>query len=469
MTAILDARSGRIAASVSARQLEFLLLSQDFTDDGASLLGPVVAARRGGWIGGSVDQPDVQGSDENVSVHPITLTGAEVSGHLAGLCASSIEPIFHDAVDRPKFESAWHATYRTVNQRFADAAVELAATGGVVFVYGHHLQLVPAMLRARRPDLLIGFFLDLPFPSGDLFRRLAMRDELLTGVLGADVIGLQSRQSAVNFRQLALDHPQARLGRHGLDISGRPVTVEAFPQSVPVASLRQQAANAQTRNRAAAIRSGLDHPDRVLLAVDDLSPAAGIEQRLAAYEDLLATGEVDPNETVLVQVVRPATPARPQPHSLRARIEQTVGRINGTYGRVGRPALHYLHRRTPAAELVALYMAADVMLATPLRAGMSRWAKEFVATRADNSGAVVLSEFCATAEELTDAFLINPFDVDTQRRVIGGVLRASPFDLRRRMAALRRQVQTHDVHHWAGGFLAALGQRAIDRCPGAWS
>jgi trehalose 6-phosphate synthase len=467
MTAVLNARTERVAVPASTRRHEFLLLSQSFTDDeDAGLLQPVVAARGGGWIGGSVDQRTASLPAENVSPHPIVLTAAEVSGHLAGMCASSIEPIFHDAIGRATFDRAWDATYRAVNQRYADAAVDLAATGGVVFVYGHHLQLVPAMVRARRPDLLIGFFLDIPFPSPDLFRRLAIRDELLTGVLGADVIGLQSRQSAGNFRQLALDHPEARLGLHGLDMSGRTVTVDAFPQSVCVTGLRHQAANAQTRNRATAIRSGLDNPHRILLAVDDLSSAAGIEQRLAAYENLLAADEVDPEETVLIQVIRPDRQARPGSNALRACIEQTVGRINGRYGRVGRPALHYIHRRTPTAELLALYTAADVMLATPLRAGMSRSAKEFVAVRADNSGALVLSEFCATAEELTAAFTINPYDVDAQRRAIGRTLHTSPTDLRRRMAALRHQVQSHDMHHWAGEFLAALGQRAIERTQG---
>jgi trehalose 6-phosphate synthase len=240
--------------------------------------------------------------------------------------------------------------------------------------------------------------------------------------------------------------------------------VDVFPQSVPVAWLRQQAATAQTRNRAAALRSGLDHPDTVILAIDDMRPAAGLEQRLAAYESLLAANEVDPDKTILIQVIRPDTQAGPQSRALRARIEQTVGRINGTYGRVGRPALHYIHRRTGTAERLALYAAADVMLATPLRAGMCRSAKEFVATRADNSGAVVLSEFCATAEELPDAFVINPYDVEEHRRVLRDTVRASPTDLRRRMAAMRRQVQTHDVDHWAGAFLATLGQRAIDRC-----
>jgi trehalose 6-phosphate synthase len=241
------------------------------------------------------------------------------------------------------------------------------------------------------------------------------------------------------------------------------VAVDAFPQSVDVSSLRQQAARTRTRDRAEAIRTGLGHPHRVLLAVDDLEPSAGIEERLAAYEGLLDAGETDPERTVHVQVVRPSTSSGSHARNLRDRIERTVGRINGRHGRVGRPALHYLHCNPSLAELVALYTAADVLLATPLRAGMSRSVKEYVAARADNSGAVVLSEFSATAAELDGPVVVNPYDTVDLRRAIASVLGAAPSELRRRMGSMRRQVQTHDIHHWAGAFLATLGQWAARR------
>jgi trehalose 6-phosphate synthase len=465
MTAILGAPAGPRPPVTATGKHEFLLLSQQLADpDGRhTLLGAVVAARQGGWIGGRVGQHVRPRTDDRYATYPVPLDRAEAADHLGGLCARSIAPIFHDSIVPAAFEPGWYSAYRAVNRRFAAAAAQRAAVGGVVMVYGHHLQLVPALLRAHRPDLLIGYFLELPFPPGELFRRLPVRDDLLDGVLGADAIGLQSTQSADNLRRLALDHPRARLGQGGLSVAGRPVAVDAFPESVDVGSLRRQAARPRTRDRAEAIRAGLGHPHRILLAVDGLEPSAGIEERLAAYEAILDAGEADPERTVLVQVVRPCPGSGPSVRALRERIERTVGRINGRYGRVGRPALHYLHSNPALAELVALYTAADVLLATPLRAGMSRSAKEYVASRADNSGAVVLSEFSATAAELEGPVVVNPYDAEDLRRGMVTVLRAAPSDLRQRMSAMRRHVQTHDVHRWAGAFLATVGQWAARR------
>jgi trehalose 6-phosphate synthase len=465
MTAILGAPAGPSSPAAAFGQHEFALLSQQLTDpDGRpASLSAVVAARRGGWIGGQVGHHACPRSDKKYASHPIVLTRAEASDHIDGMCAQSIAPIFHDSVAPPAFQTRWYAAYRDVNERFAATTAQHAALGGVVMVYGHQLQLVPTLLRRYRPDLLIGYFLELPFPPGELFRRLPMRDELLDGVLGADVIGVQSVQSADNLRRLALEHPDVRLGPGGLSVAGRVLAVGAFPQSVDVSSLRRLAARTRTRDRADAIRSGLGHPHRILLAVDDLEPSAGIEERLATYEGLLDSGETGPERAVLLQVVRPGAGSGPHARTLRDRIERTVGRINGRHGRVGRPALHYLHCNPPLAELVALYTAADVLLATPLRAGMSRSVKEYVAARADNSGAVVLSEFSATAGELDGPVVVNPYDTDDLRRATVAVLDMAPHELRRRMSAMRRQVQSHDIHHWAGAFLTTLGQRAARR------
>jgi trehalose 6-phosphate synthase len=468
MTAILGGRRDMVRPPESARRHEFLLVSQHLADpDGRpSTLSAVVAARRGGWIGGQMGQHVSPRSDEKYACHPIVLGRAEAADHLGWLCARSIAPIYHDSAAAPAFEASWYTAYRDVNLRFAEAAAQRAAVGGVVMVYGHQLQLVPGLLREQRPDLLIGYFLDLPFPPGELFRRLPMRDDLLDGILGADVIGLESAQSADNLRRLALEHPHVRLGPGGLQLAHRTVAVDAFPQSVDVAMLRRCAARTRIRDRAASIRSGLGHPQRILLAIDELEPWAGIEERLTAYERLLDSGETDPDHTILVQVVRPHPGSGPPVHALRDRIDRTVGRINGKHGRVGRPALHYLHGHPPFAELVALYTAADALLATPLRAGMSRPAKEYVAARADNSGAVVLSEFSATAAELDAALVVNPYDTEDLRRAIVAVLRDAPSELRRRMSAMRRQVQAHDIHYWAGAFLTTLGQWAARREPG---
>jgi trehalose 6-phosphate synthase len=464
MTAIIDAVPHATARPPS-REHEFLLLSPHLPTGsrGEDLLRAVVAARRGGWVGCPVHADAAPLPAEDYAPHPIPLTAAEVTDHLLGQCAMSIATTYHDAIAPPTFDARWEAAYREVNRRFTAAAADLAATGGAVLVYGHQLQLVPAALRALRPDLLIGFFLDIPFPPAELFRRLPMRDDLLAGLLGADVVGLQSRRSADNLRRLALAHDPVQLGRDGITMAGRPVIVGAFPQAVDSAALRQLATAPGSRDRADAVRAGLDGPERIVLAVDDLDPAAGIEQHLTAYERLLDSGDVDPDRTAFVQVVNPDPYDGPQARALRDGIERTVGRVNGRHGRVGRPALHYVHRRLDRAELVSMYAAADVVLAAPLRAGMSRPAAEYAAARTDNSGAVVLSEFSGSAEELPGAFVVNPYDVDGQRRALLRALDAPPPDLRRRMAALRRHVNTNDVHRWAGAVLAALGQCAIRR------
>jgi trehalose 6-phosphate synthase len=445
------------------RRHDFLLLTQDLPGGNAPALQallPVVAARRGGWIGRSPSTaPRSATYRDDVCVHDVGLTRAQPDDHVSR-CEASIAGLYLDTAVRPSFDEAGAAAYRNLNERFADAAAGHAATGGVVLVLGHQLQFVPAMLRQRRPDLLIAYFLELPFPPGEMFRRMPLRNDLLEGLLGADLIGFQSARSAANFRRLAVHHADIRLGQDDLEIRGRSVGIGVFPQSVDTAAVRSLAARPGNLDQMKAVRAGLGDPRRIVLAIDDLDVAAGIVQRLTAYERLLDSGEVDPDHTTFVLFVRPDPARRACSDELRASVERRVGLINGRHGRSGRPALHYQHRAPDQAELVALYGAADVLWATPLQAGTSLSAKEYLAARADNSGAVVLGEFCGAIEELPDAYVANPYDIDDLRRVLLQVLRDGSADRQRRMAAMRRHVHTHDVHHWAGSLLAALGRSA---------
>lgn len=459
--------SGTDAPTSRPCRHQFLLLTQDLPGRHTTvpdLLRPVVAARRGGWVGYSPTARSARATyHDEVCTHPVTLSRADINGHVVGQCATSIAAVYLNAVTAPSFDTAWAATYRSVNTRYARKAADLAAIGSVVLIVGHQLQLVAGMLRQHRPDLLIAFFLDLPFPSGDVFRRMPLHRETLDGFLGADLVGFQTARSADNFRRLALDDADIQLGRGGLDVDGRPVAIGVFPQSVDASAMRSLVTRTGVHDRVRAVRAGLGDPTTVLLAVDDLDAAAGIEQRLAAYELMLDRGEVDPRHTVLVQVVRP-DPLRGQPsRELRARIERRVGLINDRHGQVGRPALHYQHRAPDLVELTALYRAADVLWATPLQAETSIVAKEYVAARTDNSGAVILSRFRGAAGELTGADQANPYDVDDLRQTVLRVLRNAANDRRHRMATMRRHVHTHDVHHWAGSLLAALGQNATAR------
>jgi trehalose 6-phosphate synthase len=426
----------------------------------ASTLHPVTAARRGGWIGwsGVPDGPTRPIHVNDVWLHPIALSDTEATAFLAGHCESTIAPLYHDAVVAPVFDREWRDTYRSVNERYAAVAARLATPGGVVWVHDYHLQLVPAMLRRLRPDLLIGFYLHTPFPALEMFRQMPLREEILAGLLGADLIGLQSPRDVGNLLGTAATLLGIRVDEGSARIDGRRVHVGAFPQSVDVEAMAKVAATPGTRARAAELRAGLGHPRRVLLAVDRLHPAKGIEERLTAYDGLLAAGDLDPTDTVLVQVVAPDQQPTGSTRQLRERIEHQVGQLNGRYGRVGRSVVHYLHRNLDAEELAALYLAADILLATPLRDGMNLTAKEYVAARYDCAGAVVLSEFTATAADLPEAFIVNPRDVDAVREAIRAAATARPAELRHRMAAMHARIRGHDVRHWAGGLLASLGE-----------
>ena len=232
--------------------------------------------------------------------------------------------------------------------------------------------------------------------------------------------------------------------------------VGAFPISIDSTELDQKARDRNIRERAREIRAEIGNPRKILLGVDRLDYTKGIDVRLKAFAELLAEGRVKGDDTVLVQL---ATPSRERVESyqkLREDIERQVGHINGEYGEVGHPVVHYLHRPVPRDELIAFFVASDVMLVTPLRDGMNLVAKEYVACRSDLGGALVLSEFTGAAAELRQAYLVNPHDPEGVKDAIEAALNQSDDEGRRRMRALRRQVLVHDVDRWARSFLDAL-------------
>jgi trehalose 6-phosphate synthase len=212
----------------------------------------------------------------------------------------------------------------------------------------------------------------------------------------------------------------------------------------------------EVEQRAAEIRKELGDPRKLVLGVDRLDYTKGINVRLRAFEELLDDGTVG-DDTVFLQIATPSRERVEHYVRLRAEIEQTVGRINGDHGSVGQQPVHYLHQSMPRDELTAFYLAADVMLVTPLRDGMNLVAKEYVACRHDDGGVLVLSEFTGAARELTQALLVNPHDTDGVKNAVARALEMPPAQARRRMKALRRQVLTHDVDRWAHSFLDALG------------
>ena len=266
--------------------------------------------------------------------------------------------------------------------------------------------------------------------------------------LARQLVGANTSRGAVGVR--------SRFGEVQLGVPHR--SGGRLPHLHRLQRARPAARDRNIRRRAREIRAELGNPRKILLGVDRLDYTKGINVRLKAFSELLAEGRAKRDDTVLVQL---ATPSRERVESyqiLRNDIEREVGHINGEYGEVGHPVVHYLHRPVPRDELIAFYVAGDVMLVTPLRDGMNLVAKEYVACRSDLGGALVLSEFTGAAAELRQAYLVNPHDLEGVKDAIEAALNQSVEEGRRRMRSLRRQVLAHDVNRWARSFLDALAE-----------
>jgi trehalose 6-phosphate synthase len=426
-------------------------------------LEPVMRQAEGVWIGWSGDAGPAPGPfrANGLDLVGVGLSEDQVRDYYEGFCNATLWPLYHDVIAPPRFHRRWWDAYVAVNRRFAQAAVAQAAPGATVWVHDYQLQLVPRMVREQRSDVRIGFFNHIPFPGYEIFAQLPWRRQVVEGLLGADMVGFQRRADAANFLRacrraagLSTLGPAVRVGGPA---GTREVRAAAFPISIDSAALEAIARREDVRKRATEIRLALDQPDTLLLGIDRLDYTKGILHRLKAYGELLNEGRLGPR-VVLVQVASPSRERVEAYQALRDDVELTVSRINGDHAEVGSPLVHYLHQSYPREEMAALYLAADVMLVTPLRDGMNLVAKEYVSCRYDESGALVLSEFTGAADEFGAAFLVNPHDIEGLKDAIVRAATISPAEARRRMRAMRRRVREHDVAHWAATFLDALSR-----------
>ena len=431
----------------------------------------VMRGRDGAWVGwaGEPGEAPAPFAEAGMWLHPVPLDAQELETYYEGFSNDTLWPIYHDVIVPAHFHREWWQDYERVNQRFAEAVCEVAAPGAKVWIHDYQLQLVPALVRALRPDVRIGWFNHIPFPPVELFAQLPWRQQILEGLLGADYLGFQRTPDAQNFLR-ACRQLDGRTTKGDLvataDPGGRTrqVRASAVPISVDVAGLEELARSESVQRRAEQIRASLGNPEIVMLGVDRLDYTKGIRHRLKAYEELLADGTVSSPATTLVQVATPSRERVEAYKQLRTVIETTVGRINGTYSAIGAPAVHYLHRSYPREEMAALFQAADIMLVTPLRDGMNLVAKEYVTCRHDDGGALVLSEFTGAWHEMKQAYVCNPHDIEGLKQVMLRVMSLDDRERRRSMRSLRRRVADNDVQKWADTFLTNL-EMAPERPP----
>ena len=423
-----------------------------------SALTAVLQNRNGLWIGWpGTSEYDAPPTDyEGIRLLAVDVSAEEYEDFYLGFSNATLWPLYHDAIRAPAFHRHWWQAYTRVNMRFAAAVADEVAPNGTVWIHDYQLQLVPHMLRQLRPDVRIGFFLHIPFPPIELFMQLPWRREILQGLLGADLVGFQVPQAASNFSRMARRQSAATGTDSLLEYNGRSVRVGAFPISVDCEQIVTLANDPGIRARAKEIRKDLGDPELVLLGVDRLDYTKGIQQRIKAVSEMFADGSLVSGQHVMVQVAVPSRETDAHYERERHQLEQAVSETNGEFGQVGSPVLHDLHQNLPFAELIALYLVADVMIVTPFRDGMNLVAKEYVMCRTDLTGRLVLSEFAGAAAELRGAFMVNPHDLEGVKEAIRLAVNAGPKEARDRMTRMRRKTYRRDVYDWASSFLLTL-------------
>jgi trehalose 6-phosphate synthase/phosphatase len=412
-----------------------------------------------GWSGAPGDLDPERQARLDQELAAMRLVGVPLSNDLVtrfyeGFSNGVLWPLFHYLLEQiPLQVSDWEG-YVEANQAFADVVVAQYQPGDMIWVHDYQLLLLPGMLRERLPAARIGFFLHIPFPSEELFRTLPSRDRLLEGVLGADLVGFHTPAYLRHFATSLTDILGHSVEIDRVQLPGREVRLGVFPMGVDARSFAEIAADPAVEGEAQTIRG--DGSVRILVGVDRLDYTKGIPRRLLAYERMLHTHPELREKVRLVQVAVPSRTNVGAYQDFRALVDGLVGRINGAFGTSRWVPVHYIFRGLSEPDLVALYRAADVMLVTPLRDGMNLVAKEFVASRTDGDGVLVLSEFAGAAWELPEALQVNPYDVDGAAEVYYRALTMPREERRARLAPLRTRVHTFDVHRWVASFLEQL-------------
>ena len=432
-------------------------------------LRPVMANHTGAWVGwdgGTKGMPETL-PDSGIRLLPLGLSAAQVRDYYRGFSNATMWPLLHNAIEKPRFERDWWRAYQDVNHLFAERAMSALdeRPDAIAWVHDYQLMLVPQLVRNRRPDQPIGFFLHVPWPSPDIYARLPWREQVLWGLLGADVVGFHTDEYRGNFlrsctRQLADSGLKVR-GSSVILPDGRVVSTVTAPISIDAAEFAAFAADPEVKQNVQALEEQFSGRT-VLLGVDRLDYTKGIIERLLAVEMLLERNSELRTSLAFLQLAVPSRDEVREYRQLRSTVEQHVGRINGRFTQPGNDVpVHYLYRSLAPEQLAAYYAFADGLLVTPLIDGMNLVCKEYVTVQQahGSTGVLILSEFTGAAVELSQAVLCNPFDVEGLSYRIEQALSLKPATRRRALAAMAGQVRKYDVHNWVSGQLEVISAR----------
>jgi trehalose 6-phosphate synthase len=434
-------------------------------------LEPLLRACGGTWIAHGDGDADFETADARgrLRVPPdnpayvlrrVRLDDDEVKGYYEGFANEGLWPLCHIAHTRPVFRAADWAHYQRVNEKFADAA--LAEIKGqeepCVLVQDYHFALVPRLIKERRPDARVALFWHIPWPNPEAFGICPWRKELLTGLLGADLIGFHTQFHCNNFLETVDRALEARIDRERFAVKreGRATVVRPFPISVAYAeSTSADPAGDARADREKILRETGIKAEFLAVGVDRLDYTKGLLERFRGVERLLEKQSEYRGRFTLFQIAAPSRTGIEDYRDLAGRVKGEAERINARFPG-GAPPISLRVKHHSHAEIRPFYRAADVCLVTSLHDGMNLVAKEFVVTREDEGGVLILSRFTGAARELRDALIVNPYDVDEVAEALRAALTMNSDERALRMARLRRQVREHNVYRWAGELIEEL-------------
>ncbi|HZR16257.1 MAG TPA: bifunctional alpha,alpha-trehalose-phosphate synthase (UDP-forming)/trehalose-phosphatase [Verrucomicrobiae bacterium] len=462
--------SNRLPFSVSIKDgaLQFQRSSGGLTTGLRSYLERGVAAgaeaRDCLWLGwpGAAIPPEHQAAVSEYgrcefAAEPIFLPAESTERFYHGFCNKTIWPLFHYFPSLVHYdEDCWHH-YRDVNGNFADALCRVLRPDDLVWVHDYQLMLLPQLIRQRFPEIPVGFFLHIPFPSYEVFRLLprAWRLEIIEGLLGASLIGFHTHDYLRDFltsvvRTAGYEH---QLG--SLTLRDRVVKVDTFPMGIDFERFAQAAASPATEARAAELRAKCIG-QKIVFSVDRLDYTKGLINRLRGYDLFLERNPQWRGKVVFIISVAPSRTGIETYQAMRQELEQIVGRIVGAYGNVNWTPLIYQYRNLEFEEIVVMYRACDVALITPLRDGMNLVAKEFIASRSDQTGVLILSEMAGAAKEMGEALVIHPFHASDFAQALEQSLTMPVEEQIRRNRLLQERLRRYNVSRWAEDFIQTL-------------
>lgn len=419
-----------------------------------------------GWPGGTVDdeQQRCEISDELQSkyqYYPVFLSQKEIDDYYTGFSNTSLWPLLHYMSPYAHHDESWFETYKIVNHRFADTVIKHANENAVVWVHDYHLMLLPMILKKARPDLRIGYFLHTPFPSYELFRCHPDREELLAGLLGADLIGFHTFGYLRHFRSTVLRILGIESETDYINHDNMVTRLGVYPIGIDSDKFNHQINSPECREHMETLRQTYEGK-KIILSVERLDYTKGILQKLDAIERFLSESP-ERSDLVFIFICVPSRGQVVEYQNLIQNVEIRVSKINGKYSTINNSPIHFIHKSVPFSQLCAIYALADIAIVTPLIDGMNMVAKEYVACQQGEGGVLILSEFAGSAQELFNAIVVNPYDIRGVADSIKTALELPEKDKRQMIQPMRERVLKFNARHWAQLFIKDLTDESIQR------